>query len=51
MRFVIAALAVSPFVAVVAGMLSGRIRARACCTVEPDRDARMRDLPAGGGLQ
>lgn len=48
MRFVIAALAISPFVAAGVGMLSGRVKARPCCAVEPDQDARVRDLPAAG---
>jgi len=45
MRFVVAAFAIAPFIAVAIGILSGRVQARSCCTVEPHRDARMRDLP------
>ena len=41
MRFLWAALAVAPFVAVVAGMLTGRIRARSCCALPAEQDARL----------
>ena len=38
MRFLWAALAVAPFVAVVAGMLTGRVRARSWLPAEQDPD-------------
>ncbi len=41
MRFVWAALAVSPFVAVLVGMLTGRVQARSCCAVPTEHDARL----------
>lgn len=41
MRYVIALVAILPFVAVGIGMLTGRVRARSCCSVAPDRDHRL----------
>ncbi len=43
MRFVWAALALLPFAAVLAGMVTGRVRARACCAVPAQQDVRLRD--------
>jgi hypothetical protein len=37
-----AALALLPTLALVAGMLRGRARVKACCTVDPAADLRMR---------
>ena len=45
MRFVWAALAVLPFVVVLVGMVSGRVRARSCCAVPADQDARLHENP------
>lgn len=42
MRFLWAALAVAPFVAVAVGMLTGRVRARSCCALPAENDARLR---------
>jgi hypothetical protein len=42
MRFVWAALAVAPFVVVLAGMVTGRVQARSCCALPAEHDARMR---------
>lgn len=42
MRFLWAAVAVVPFVAVAIGMLTGRVRARSCCALPAEDDARMR---------
>jgi hypothetical protein len=41
MRFVWAAAAVAPFVTVAVGMLTGHVRARSCCAVPTDQDARL----------
>lgn len=49
MRFVVAAVAIAPFIAVAIGMLAGRVQARSCCTVERDLDARLRDMPRADG--
>ena len=43
MKFLWAALAVSPFVVVAIGMLTGRVRARSCCAVPAEHDARLAD--------
>ena len=37
-----AAVAVAPFVTVAVGMLTGRVRARSCCAVPAEKDARLR---------
>ena len=42
MRYVWAAVAVAPFVTVAVGMLTGRVRARSCCAVPAEKDARLR---------
>ena len=42
MRFLWAALAVLPFAVVLVGMVTGRVRARACCAVPAEQDARLR---------
>ena len=42
MRFVRAAEAVAPFVTVAVGVLTGRVRARSCCAVPAEKDARLR---------
>jgi hypothetical protein len=42
MRFVWAAVAVTPFVMVAVGMLTGRVKAQSCCAVPAERDARLR---------
>lgn len=42
MRFLWAAVAVAPFVTVAVGMLTGWVRARACCAVPAEKDARLR---------
>jgi hypothetical protein len=49
MRFVWAALAVAPFVLVLAGMVTGRVQARSCCAVPPEQDARMRTVADDAG--
>ena len=36
-------MALLPFAAVLVGMLTGRVRARACCAVPVEQDARLRD--------
>ena len=41
MRFVWAA-AVAPFVMVGVGILTGHVRARSCCAVPAEKDARLR---------
>ena len=43
MRFLWAALAVAPFVAVAVGMLTGPVRARSCCAPPAEDDARLRE--------
>jgi hypothetical protein len=45
MRFLVAALAILPFVAVAIGIVSGRVQARSCCSVDLEHDARMGDQP------
>jgi hypothetical protein len=45
MRFLAAAVAILPFVAVAIGIVSGRVQARSCCSVDLDHDARMSDRP------
>lgn len=42
MRFVWAALALAPFVLVLAGIVTGRVQARSCCAVPAEQDARIR---------
>jgi len=42
MRILWAALATAPFVVVVVGMLTGRVRARSCCVLPAEDDARLR---------
>ena len=42
MRILWATLAVAPFVTVAVGMLTGRVRARSCCAVPAEKDARLR---------
>ena len=42
MRFLWASLAMLPFAAVAVGMVTGRVRVRSCCSVPPERDARIR---------
>jgi len=42
MRFLWAALAVSPFAVVLAGMVTGRVKARSCCAVAAEDDSRLR---------
>ena len=51
MRFVWAALAVAPFVVVLAGMVTGRVQARSCCAVPAEHDARMRTPSVDPGAQ
>ena len=46
MRYLIAAMAVLPFASVLLGMLTGKVRVRSCCAVDPSRDLRMRDVAA-----
>ena len=45
MRFVWAAVAVAPFLAVAVGMLTGRVRARSCCAVPAKDDVRLQSAP------
>lgn len=42
MKFVIGALAIAPFLAVVVGALRGRVRVRSCCA-DARHDLRMRE--------
>lgn len=42
MRYVLAALVLLPTLALVAGMLRGRARVKACCAIDPAADLRMR---------
>lgn len=42
MRFLWAALATAPFVTVAVGMVTGRVRARSCCVLPAEDDARLR---------
>jgi len=42
MRFLWAVVAVAPFMTVAVGMLTGRVRARSCCAVPAEKDARLR---------
>ena len=42
MRFFWAALATAPFVAIAVGMLTGRVRAKSCCVMPAEDDARLR---------
>jgi hypothetical protein len=41
MRFLWAVLAMSPFATVAVGMITGRVRARSCCSVPAEHDARL----------
>jgi hypothetical protein len=45
MRFLWATLAALPFAVVLAGMVTGRVKARSCCAVPAEDDARLR-VPA-----
>jgi|GEM_PF-2225581 len=47
MRFLWAALAMAPFVAVAVGMLTGRVRAKSCCVLPAEDDARLRQPQMG----
>jgi hypothetical protein len=42
MRFLWATLALLPFVVVLLGMVTGRVRVRSCCAVPAEHDARLR---------
>jgi len=42
MRFLWAILAMLPFATVAVGMITGRVRARSCCSVPMEHDARLR---------
>jgi hypothetical protein len=46
MRLVWATLAVLPFALVLVGMVTGRVKARSCCALPAEHDARLR-TPAG----
>ena len=49
MHLVWVALAVAPFVLVLAGMVTGRVQARSCCAVPAEHDARMRAVADEAG--
>ena len=42
MQFVLATLVVLPVAALIIGAISGRVRARSCCSVPAKRDMRLR---------
>lgn len=42
MQFVLATLVILPVAALVIGAISGRVRARSCCSVPAERDLRLR---------
>lgn len=41
-RYLFAALAVAPFLLVLAGMVTGRVRAKTCCSMAEEGDSRLR---------
>jgi hypothetical protein len=43
MRYLVGAVAMAPFAAMLVAMVRGRVRARSCCAADADHDLRLRD--------